>query len=70
MRLDRRGLITGSTAALAFSGLARQAASDWSVSLVAPHPYYIEAGMLSGYVAGHYALDEIRAIKAAIDAKE
>jgi len=41
-------------------GLARQAASDWSVSLVAPHPYYIEAGMLPGYVAGHYALDDIR----------
>ena len=42
-------------------GLARQAASDWSVSLVAPHPYYIEAAMLPGFVAGHYALDDIRA---------
>ena len=41
-------------------GLARQAASDWSVSLVAPHPYYIDDGMLPGYVAGHYALDDIR----------
>lgn len=28
MRLDRRGLITGSAAALAFSGLARQAAAQ------------------------------------------
>ena len=41
-------------------GLARQAGGDMSVTLVAPHPYYIDATMVPGYVAGHYALDDIR----------
>lgn len=41
-------------------GLARQSASDLSVTLVAPTPYYIERAMLPGYVAGHYTLDDIR----------
>lgn len=41
-------------------GLARQASSDIGVTLVAPTPYYIEASMVPGYVAGHYALDQIR----------
>lgn len=41
-------------------GLARQGRSDVNVTLVAPHPYYIEAGMLPGYVAGDYELSDIR----------
>lgn len=41
-------------------GLARQGIGDLNVTLVAPHPYYIEPGMLPGYVAGDYALDDIR----------
>ena len=41
-------------------GLARQAGGDTSVTLVAPHPYYIDAAMVPGYVAGHYTLDDIR----------
>lgn len=41
-------------------GLAKQGSGDMNVTLVAPHPYYIEAGMLPGYVAGDYALDDIR----------
>lgn len=41
-------------------GLARQGAGDMTVTLVAPHPYYTEATMLPGYVAGDYTLDDIR----------
>lgn len=41
-------------------GLARQPGSDISATLVAPTPYYIEACMLPGHVAGHYGLDDIR----------
>ncbi len=41
-------------------GLARQGRGDVHVTLVAPHPYYIEAGMLPGYVSGDYALQDIR----------
>lgn len=41
-------------------GLARQGRGDLGVTLVAPHPYYIERGMLPGYVAGDYALEDIR----------
>lgn len=40
--------------------LARQGSGDMAVTLVAPHPYYIDAPMLPGYVAGDYALDELR----------
>lgn len=50
-------------------GLARQGRGDINVTLVAPHPYYIEAGMLSGYVAGDYRLEEIRtALDALVEA--
>ena len=41
-------------------GLARQGSGDMNVTLVAPHPYYIDSAMLPGYVAGDYALDEVR----------
>ena len=41
-------------------GLARQAGGDMSATLVAPHPYYIDAAMVPGYVTGHYTLDDIR----------
>lgn len=41
-------------------GLARQGAGDMYVTLVAPHPYYIEPAMLPGYLAGDYALEDIR----------
>lgn len=42
-------------------GLARQGIGDLAVTLVAPHPYYIESAMLPGYVAGDYTLEDIRA---------
>lgn len=41
-------------------GLARQSTGDISITLVAPHPYYIESTMLPGYVAGDYALEDVR----------
>ena len=41
-------------------GLARQGSGDMNVTLVAPQPYYIDPAMLPGYVAGDYALDEVR----------
>lgn len=41
-------------------GLARQRSGDMAVTLVAPHPYYIDAGMLPAFVAGDYTLDEVR----------
>ncbi len=40
--------------------LARQGSADMSVTLVAPHPYYIEAGMLPAHVAGDCALEDLR----------
>ena len=40
--------------------LAKQGTGDMNVTLVAPHPYYIESSMLPGYVAGDYTLDDIR----------
>ncbi|MDO5625598.1 MAG: FAD-dependent oxidoreductase [Pseudomonadota bacterium] len=41
-------------------GLARHGAANLSITLVAPHPCYIEPHMLAGYVAGDYALDDVR----------
>ena len=41
-------------------GLARQGTSDLHVTLVAPHPYYIDSAMLPGFVAGDYALEDLR----------
>ncbi len=41
-------------------GLARQTTGDISITLVAPHPYYIESTMLPGYVAGDYTLEDVR----------
>ncbi len=41
-------------------GLGRQTSGDIAVTLVAPHPHYIEPAMLPGFVAGHYTLDDIR----------
>lgn len=41
-------------------GLARQRTGELSISLVAPHPHYIESSMLAGHVAGEYALDDVR----------
>ncbi len=41
-------------------GLARQGTSDLSITLVAPHPYYIDPTMLPGFIAGDYALEDIR----------
>jgi len=41
-------------------GLARQGENGVHVTLVAPLPYYIEAAMLPGYLAGAYALEDIR----------
>jgi len=40
--------------------LARQGSGHLAVTLVAPHPYYIERAMLAGYVAGDYALEQLR----------
>ena len=40
-------------------GQARQS-SNTRTTLVAPTPYYIEPAMLPGYVAGRYALEDIR----------
>ena len=40
--------------------LARQGAGDMAVTLVAPHPYYIESAMLPGYIAGDYTLEDVR----------
>ena len=39
--------------------IAKQGTGGMDVTLVAPHPYYIESGMLPAYVAGDYALDDI-----------
>ncbi|WP_156909580.1 NAD(P)/FAD-dependent oxidoreductase [Ottowia thiooxydans] len=41
-------------------GLAKHGAGELHATLVAPHPYYIDSAMLPGYVAGQYALDDIR----------
>lgn len=40
--------------------LARQGSGNLAITLVAPHPYYIESAMLAAYVAGDCALDELR----------
>ena len=40
--------------------LARQGSGGMAVTLVTPHPYYIEPAMLAGHIAGDYALDELR----------
>ncbi len=40
--------------------LARQRSGEMAVTLVAPHPYYIEPGLLPGFVAGDYTLDDVR----------
>ena len=40
--------------------LARQGSANMSVTLVSPHPYYIESGMLPAHVAGDYALEDLR----------
>ncbi len=40
--------------------LARQRSGDMAVTLVAPHPYYIEPTLLPGFVAGDYTLDDVR----------
>ena len=42
-------------------GLARQGAGGINVTLAAPQPCYVEPAMLPGYLAGGYALDDIRA---------
>ena len=39
------------------------------VSLVTPYPHHTYSGMLPGFVAGHYALDEIRIDLAALAAR-
>jgi len=41
------------------AGLARHGHGDLDITLVASHPSYIERGMLAGYVAGDYALEDI-----------
>ena len=40
--------------------LAQQGSANMSVTLVSPHPYYIEIGMLPAHVAGDYALEDLR----------
>ncbi|MDO5692397.1 MAG: FAD-dependent oxidoreductase [Pseudomonadota bacterium] len=40
--------------------LARQGSGGLDVTLVAPHPYYVEPALLPGYVAGDYALEDLR----------
>jgi len=42
------------------AGLARHGHGDLGITLVASHPSYIERAMLAGYVAGDYALEDIR----------
>lgn len=41
-------------------GLARQSTGDINITLVSPHPYYIESHMLPGFIAGDYTLEDIR----------
>lgn len=50
----------GRTNLQVLKGLARQSTGDIHVTLVSPHPYYIESTMLPGFIAGDYALDDIR----------
>lgn len=50
----------GRTNLQVLKGLAKQGAGDLNVTLVAPHPYYIESTMLPGYVAGDYVLEDLR----------
>ena len=38
--------------------LRTEAPQGWEVTLVSPHPRQIYSGMLPGWVAGHYALDD------------
>lgn len=38
--------------------LRSEAPKGWQVTLVSPHPRQIYSGMLPGWVAGHYALDD------------
>ena len=40
--------------------LAQQGSANMSVTLVSPHPYYNEIGMLPAHVAGDYALEDLR----------
>ncbi|MBC7437597.1 MAG: FAD-dependent oxidoreductase [Bdellovibrionales bacterium] len=40
--------------------LARSRRADVNVTLVAPQPHLLYSGMVPGYVAGHYTLDECR----------
>ena len=40
--------------------LAQQGSANMSVTLVSPHPYYIESCMLPAHVAGDYALEDLR----------
>ena len=35
--------------------LARQGSGNLAITLVAPHPYYIESAMLAAYVAGDHS---------------
>lgn len=39
-------------------GLAQHRAADLDITVIAPHPRQLYSGMLPGFVAGHYALDE------------
>ena len=38
--------------------LRREAPKGWQVTLVSPHPRQIYSGMLPGWVAGHYAIED------------
>ncbi|MFV0680191.1 NAD(P)/FAD-dependent oxidoreductase [Ottowia sp.] len=42
------------------NSLAKQGTGGMDVTLVAPHPYYIESSMLPAYMSGDYMLEDIR----------
>jgi NADH dehydrogenase FAD-containing subunit len=50
---------TGRAHVQVLKSLARQGAGDVDVTLVAPHPQYIETRMLAGYVAGQYTAGDL-----------
>ncbi len=49
--------------------LATQRLPDWAITLVSPHPRQLYSGMLPGWVAGHYTLDDFTIPLAALAAR-
>jgi pyridine nucleotide-disulfide oxidoreductase family protein len=61
VRMTRRLLLLGGGHAHlhVLAGLDRRRLAGWDVLLVTPQPRQVYSGMLPGWVAGHYALDQI-----------